>query len=573
MKIARWRVAAVVTVVSCVLAGLAATPMASASGSTLYVAIGGSDTGNCQVQATPCATITYAASQASTGDTIDVGPGTFVASVGNAIGVLLTVQGSSSGSAPVTTVEPTTPGGTVFSSGRGGWTLDDLTIDGLTGDALVSGYAGTMNVVDSTITDSDVALCGCGPVGGTVSLDDSTVSGNTFAANTMSGTGGVDITASTLAGNDVGLEGLGASYSIAGSILSGNNAKAYSGKDCSFSSGTATDAGYNLDDDGTCGFAAINNSLSGVNPDLGSLQDNGGPTETMAPAADSPALDQIPSGATGNSLTLCPGYDQRGVSRPQGSACDMGAVEIGISPPTTTASQDCTADASCTATETVPATLTQAAQEVSVVAQTSSGNSEMLNVASAPGVLGCRSPKHFQLDSDVLSYSANFVPTANVAVTDVIVGATSTRGVKVCFQSSSSPAYVSLKKCARRSPTAPCFKASVVADGVQVEILARPNDPRFHCTLGATTIENPKSVAAHGVVNHPLTIKGTELLGPSGTTQPVVTFSGGYPAPTILSATSRKIEIVSHVAVTAYLDLTWSNDEIMVTVSPISITG
>jgi hypothetical protein len=39
-------------------------------------------------------------------------------------------------------------------------------------------------------------------------------------------------------------------------------------------------------------------------------------------------LNQIPMGATGNATPLCPGIDQRGVSRPQGSACDIGAMEL-----------------------------------------------------------------------------------------------------------------------------------------------------------------------------------------------------------------------------------------------------
>jgi hypothetical protein len=91
-----------------------------------------------------------------------------------------------------------------------------------------------------------------------------------------------------------------------------------------------TDVGYNLDDDGSCGFSAANNSQSDVDPDLGPFQNNGGPTETQAPAFGSPVLNRIPLGTTGNGVTLCPGTDQRGVSRPQGSECDIGVVELVI---------------------------------------------------------------------------------------------------------------------------------------------------------------------------------------------------------------------------------------------------
>jgi hypothetical protein len=55
-------------------------------------------------------------------------------------------------------------------------------------------------------------------------------------------------------------------------------------------------------------------------PKLAPLADNGGPTQTMAIGADSPAFD---SGVAAG----CPGVDQRGVPRPQGARCDSGAYE------------------------------------------------------------------------------------------------------------------------------------------------------------------------------------------------------------------------------------------------------
>jgi CSLREA domain-containing protein len=69
-----------------------------------------------------------------------------------------------------------------------------------------------------------------------------------------------------------------------------------------------------------------------VDPLLGPLADNGGPTPTRLPAATSPAVDAIALGTTSTgvpSWALCGGalQDQRGVARPQGPACDIGAVE------------------------------------------------------------------------------------------------------------------------------------------------------------------------------------------------------------------------------------------------------
>jgi len=58
------------------------------------------------------------------------------------------------------------------------------------------------------------------------------------------------------------------------------------------------------------------------NPELGTLQSNGGPTQTAAPLPGSPAV-----GIGQN----CPATDQRGIARPS-SGCTSGAVEGAISP-------------------------------------------------------------------------------------------------------------------------------------------------------------------------------------------------------------------------------------------------
>lgn len=66
-------------------------------------------------------------------------------------------------------------------------------------------------------------------------------------------------------------------------------------------------------------FNAVGDQTAVSNPGLLPLANNGGPTLTHALTADSPALD------TGGAICLA--TDQRGVARPQGSACDIGAVE------------------------------------------------------------------------------------------------------------------------------------------------------------------------------------------------------------------------------------------------------
>jgi hypothetical protein len=97
---------------------------------------------------------------------------------------------------------------------------------------------------------------------------------------------------------------------------------------------TSTSLGHNLDSAGTCGFTDPTD-LASVNPLLGPLQDNGGPTPTHALLPGSPARDAIPPADCtwdddGNPLTpeVALTTDQRGARRPQGPGCDVGAFEV-----------------------------------------------------------------------------------------------------------------------------------------------------------------------------------------------------------------------------------------------------
>lgn len=101
------------------------------------------------------------------------------------------------------------------------------------------------------------------------------------------------------------------------------------------------------------GYAGTGNLNS--DPLLGLLQNNGGFTQTMALRAGSPAID------AGND-TNCPSTDQRRVTRPQGSHCDMGAYEYQppASTPTATFTPSSTSTATPTATFTPTSTPTSA---------------------------------------------------------------------------------------------------------------------------------------------------------------------------------------------------------------------
>ncbi|MBI1298795.1 hypothetical protein GC175_27995 [bacterium] len=83
--------------------------------------------------------------------------------------------------------------------------------------------------------------------------------------------------------------------------------------------------GHNLVEDDSC------TGVKGIRGDplLGPLADNGGPTQTHALLPGSPALDAIPMGADG--CNDADRSDQRGVTRPQGAGCDIGAYEAELS--------------------------------------------------------------------------------------------------------------------------------------------------------------------------------------------------------------------------------------------------
>jgi len=93
--------------------------------------------------------------------------------------------------------------------------------------------------------------------------------------------------------------------------------------------GSIASNGYNLSSDESCSFTN-KGDLNNVDPMLGLLQNNGGPTQTMALPSGSPAIDAgNPTGcADGQGHPLA--TDQRGLPRPDkedSAGCDMGAYE------------------------------------------------------------------------------------------------------------------------------------------------------------------------------------------------------------------------------------------------------
>ena len=111
--------------------------------------------------------------------------------------------------------------------------------------------------------------------------------------------------------------------------------------------------GYNLSTDDGGGFLTASGDQINTDPKLGPLQNNGGPTLTMALQPGSPAQDKGKNfGVTTDQRGLPRPIDIPGLSNaPGGDGSDIGAVEMGFTPPfivTTTADHD---DGNCTVSD------------------------------------------------------------------------------------------------------------------------------------------------------------------------------------------------------------------------------
>jgi CSLREA domain-containing protein len=148
------------------------------------------------------------------------------------------------------------------------------------------------------------------------SLQSVTIAGNSAGAGGQGGAGGNGATLGAngtpgSAGTGGGIVGEGAAITIQNSLLASN-----SGGNCSAS---IVDSGHNLSFAG----AGCPPTFATADPSLGPLQDNGGPTQTISLAPGSAAIDMVPSTGAG-----CPATDERGVHRPHGAGCDIGAYEV-----------------------------------------------------------------------------------------------------------------------------------------------------------------------------------------------------------------------------------------------------
>lgn len=301
----------------------------------------------CDVQSGNCySSIQAAINAASPGDTINIGTGAFTEHL--AVDRSLNLQGSTTagtiidGSMAANQTVVTVSSGTTV-------TVTAVTIEN--GSNSFGGGIdnnGTLTLNDDTISGNTASDGGGGiyNAGGGLTLNNDTLSGNTAAAaggaieNDSGGSlnlTNVTISANT-AGNGSGLFQNSGRFVIKNSILAANKSSSSAG--CG--SGLVYDLGYNVLDSnpssGGCtnlGGSATDQNVA--DPKLGTLANNGGPTDTMALLSGSPAI------GNGNA-TFCENLvgpdgrtsdeDQRGDARNSASRtrCDGGAYDTGSNP-------------------------------------------------------------------------------------------------------------------------------------------------------------------------------------------------------------------------------------------------
>lgn len=223
---------------------------------------------------------------------------------------------------------------------QGATTLTESTFTGNTGAMGVGVYAyqATVHLTGNTFTGNSGTSGGAALANetGTVTLTNNTFSNNqsltAYGGAVYQLGGSAVLTNNTLTGNSAGQAG-GALYNLAGTmtlrnnIISGNTAPSNPEcfNDMLFGGTVMTADAHNvLGVSGSAGGCPAGLAdfvpAGGVATIVKTLADNGGPTQTHALAASSPALDAA-------DMAYCPFTDQRGAGRPQVSGCDVGAFE------------------------------------------------------------------------------------------------------------------------------------------------------------------------------------------------------------------------------------------------------
>jgi len=339
-------------------------------GASWYVATTGDDDNDCTTTSTPCETINGAIGKATGGDTIYVSTGVYtdigneVVMVDKSINLLGGWGESFSTQTGTSTIngEFTRRGVSISTSTKvymeyftiqngdhadgkngisndGNLTLEKVTIKNNGTNPTSGNVGGIYNSSTSILTLSYSAVIYNGSInncfggiwnsdGAELTVVNSTISGN--ISNTiycygaaLVGYGTVSLKNATIVENtgDTDIMGAFGTFNLQNSIIGscGNTTE-------------MTSLGYNIISVNGCPITPTDGDQFGVggapiNLLLGPLQDNSGPTYTHALMIGSPAIDAGNPATPGSVGDACLATDQRGVARPDGSRCDIGAFE------------------------------------------------------------------------------------------------------------------------------------------------------------------------------------------------------------------------------------------------------
>jgi thermolysin metallopeptidase-like protein/parallel beta helix pectate lyase-like protein/S-layer family protein len=219
-----------------------------------------------------------------------------------------------------TTVRDNRPGNAIYNNGS--LTLTSSVVSGNIGSFDTGGIAnggGTLIINNSTISGNQAPQHGAGLyISGTsnVTINNSTITSNRSDNANSASSGGISV------------NGGSSTVTLKNSILARNTE--INAPDCF---GTINSAGYNIiGNDTGCTFSAttgdqVGTSVAPIDPQLGTLQNNGGPTFTHALLTNSPAINAGNPAVPGSGGNACLANDQRSVTRPVSTRCDIGSFE------------------------------------------------------------------------------------------------------------------------------------------------------------------------------------------------------------------------------------------------------
>ncbi len=201
----------------------------------------------------------------------------------------------------------------------------------------IQNNGGTLSIENSTISSNEAGDSGAGIAnveGGTINIINSTISDNSSGfegGGIFNSFGTVDMNNVTIAFNNAAsgggiFEEVSDTINLANTIIARNSASS-SSPDCS---GPLNSLGFNLIQNvsGCTISGDLTGNIIGQDPLLGPLANNGGPTQTNALLPGSPAINAGNPAQPDGVPPRCETTDQRGVTRPQGTFCDIGAFEL-----------------------------------------------------------------------------------------------------------------------------------------------------------------------------------------------------------------------------------------------------